>query len=112
MQHPQRLPTSANKLLVGCAAHLRWHGAASYRYEGARTCAPPLAALRARLRDIGTILTRRLALRGCFGFDFLWQGEDRVALVDINPRPPATLDFVGRCPVHGCGRYPLAAVGV
>ncbi len=79
--------------LVGCAAHLRWHGAASYRYEGARTCASPLAALRARLCDIGTILTRRLALRGCFGFDFLWQGEDRVVLVDINPRPPATLDL-------------------
>ena len=79
--------------LLGCAAHLRWHGAAGYRYEGARTCAPPVAALRARLRDIGTILTRRLALRGSFGFDFLWQGEDRVVLVDINPRPPATLEL-------------------
>ncbi len=77
----------------GCAEHLRWHGSASFRYEGARRLLNVPASLRAGLERIGAILTARLALRGCFGIDFLWREDARLTLLDINPRPTATLEL-------------------
>ena len=77
----------------GCAEHLRWHAASSYRYEGARRLLHVPAKLRASLELIGAVLTARLALRGCFGIDFLRREDDRPVLVDINPRPTASLEL-------------------
>lgn len=77
----------------GCAEHLRWHGGASFRYEGARRLLQVSARLRASLEQIGALLTARLALRGCFGIDFLYRDDDRPILLDINPRPTASLEL-------------------
>lgn len=77
----------------GCAAHLRWHAQPGFRYEGARLLPRVPAALRADIERIGAILTARLGLRGCFGFDFLWREGSAPVLLDINPRPTATLEL-------------------
>ena len=77
----------------GCAEHLRWHAGASFRYEGARRLLQVPAKLRASLEQIGALLTTRLALRGCFGIDFLCCEDHRPVLLDINPRPTASLEL-------------------
>ncbi|MGE0859387.1 MAG: ATP-grasp domain-containing protein [Gammaproteobacteria bacterium] len=79
--------------LVGIAAHLRWHARDGYRYEGARALARPSRALESATLRIGMALTARLGLRGLWGFDFLLDAAGEVTLVDINPRPPVTLEL-------------------
>lgn len=79
--------------LVGIAAHLRWHPRDGYRYEGARALARPPRALQSATLRIGMALTVRLGLRGLWGFDFLLDINGEVTLVDVNPRPPATLEL-------------------
>lgn len=77
----------------GCAEHLRWHTNPGFRYEGARRVVRVPVGLRHRLERIGAILTARLGLRGCFGIDFLLHHDSEPVLVDINPRPTATLEL-------------------
>ncbi len=77
----------------GCAEHLRWHARAGFRYEGARRLPQVSAQARAALERIGAVLTARLGLRGCFGIDFLASDERAPVLLDINPRPTATLEL-------------------
>ncbi len=77
----------------GCAEHLRWHTRAGYRYEGARRLPLVSAQTRAALERIGAVLTARLGLRGCFGIDFLASEGCAPVLLDINPRPTATLEL-------------------
>lgn len=77
----------------GCAEHLRWHTRAGYRYEGARRLPQVSAQAHAALERIGAVLTARLGLRGCFGIDFLAREGRAPVLLDINPRPTATLEL-------------------
>ncbi len=77
----------------GCAEHLRWHGRASFRYEGAWRLPAAPASLVRKLEHIGAVLAARLHLRGCFGIDFLWREQREPVLLDINPRPTATLEL-------------------
>jgi predicted ATP-grasp superfamily ATP-dependent carboligase len=77
----------------GCAEHLRWHTRAGFRYEGARRLSQVSAQARAALERIGAVLTARLGLRGCFGIDFLASEGRAPVLLDINPRPTATLEL-------------------
>lgn len=86
------LVDAARCRLVGLHAHLAWHrpAGAPWRYEGALTVTTPDLARQAR--DIGRRVAQVLPLRGLFGLDFL-QREEGLVLVDINPRPPATLEL-------------------
>ncbi len=81
--------------LCGISAHLQWRRvpARSFRYEGARTLIEAPESLLNRVQEMGAEVARKLALIGCFGIDFIQRADDRVALIDINPRPTATLDL-------------------
>ncbi|MBK6660395.1 MAG: ATP-grasp domain-containing protein [Proteobacteria bacterium] len=79
--------------LQGCAEHLRWHRQSRFRYEGARRLDEVPGELRRQLDHIGAVLAATLRLRGCFGIDFLWREGHAPLLVDINPRPTATLEL-------------------
>ena len=81
--------------LCGLAEHLRWHPNAgeTFRYEGARLVACAPSALAAAAVAIGADVADTVGIIGCFGIDFIVRGEDDIALVDINPRPTATLDL-------------------
>lgn len=76
--------------------HLRWHPAPahSYRYEGAVCVAAPDTELLAAGSEAGWTVAREFGLRGCFGLDFIQHPAGSLYLVDINPRPPATLDLL------------------
>ena len=81
--------------LCGLAEHLRWHPHAgeTFRYEGARLVVRARPALTAAAAALGGDVAETLGIIGCFGIDFIVRDEDDIVLVDINPRPTATLDL-------------------
>lgn len=83
-------------VLVGMARHLRWHpqAPAPWRYEGAVAIAP--GRLAHAVSALGRDIARTFALRGCFGVDFVRDAGGRCVVVDINPRPTATLELCAR----------------
>jgi predicted ATP-grasp superfamily ATP-dependent carboligase len=62
-----------------------------YRYGGAAGSLELEPDLEARLIDTSLALSRELGLVGLVSFDFLVEGGD-AALLEVNPRPGATLD--------------------
>ena len=64
-----------------------------FRYGGAAGHLTLSPDLEAELVSIALPLGRRLGLRGLVSFDFL-VGEDGPLVVDVNPRPGATLDVL------------------
>lgn len=86
---------AAGTVLCGLAEHLRWHpnGHQTFRYEGARSLASAPPSLSAAAATLGTDVAASLDIIGCFGIDFIVRGEADIVLVDVNPRPTATLDL-------------------
>ncbi len=88
--------TTAGCALLGLHRHLRWsHDArARFAYQGARSWDDAPAALATAVQDFGEAVARELGLRGLFGLDFVCRADGAAPLlVDINPRPPATLEL-------------------
>jgi predicted ATP-grasp superfamily ATP-dependent carboligase len=81
--------------LCGIARHLRWSADAAvpFRYEGAYALASLPRPLATAALALGTAVAREFGLLGCFGIDFIRRAEGVLALVDINPRPTATLEL-------------------
>jgi predicted ATP-grasp superfamily ATP-dependent carboligase len=72
----------------------RAFGVRGYRWCG--NLVPPRlppAALRDQARAICSRLAGAFGLRGLFGVDFVWDGE-RAWTVEVNPRPPASLEAI------------------
>lgn len=84
-----------------------------YRFGGSLRPAGLSAGLQRRIAEIGRSLARAAGLRGLGSVDFLVDG-DNVTLIEINPRPGATLDIFDDCDgrlfeahLEGCrGRLP------
>jgi predicted ATP-grasp superfamily ATP-dependent carboligase len=74
----------------------QWTSAAreglSYLYGGAVGRVPIAAPLDAWIRDRLDALVAETGLRGLNGLDFLLDGE-RWSVLELNPRPPATMDL-------------------
>src|SRR5918999_1973277 len=72
-------------------------GVRGYRWCGnvtpPRLPAGERAALLAQARTICSCLAGTFALRGAFGVDLIWDGE-RAWTVEVNPRPPASLEAI------------------
>lgn len=64
-----------------------------YRFGGAAVEATIDPELEARLLGIARDVSRELGLRGLVSFDFLVEAADAPALIEVNPRPGATLDL-------------------
>lgn len=86
---------ASGSCLCGISAHLQWRmdPVRSFRYEGARTLAEAPDSLLNRVQITGAEVARKLGIIGCFGMDFIQRADDDVSLIDINPRPTATLDL-------------------
>ncbi|MGH8596971.1 MAG: ATP-grasp domain-containing protein [Gammaproteobacteria bacterium] len=65
---------------------------APYRYGGACVVTHLPAQVTSRCLAYANTLTHLCGWRGLCGFDFIWDDE-RIAVVDLNPRPPATFDL-------------------
>ena len=81
--------------LCGVAEHVSWYpnAGASFRYEGAHMLARPPRTLMVAAETLGAYVVNALGVIGCFGIDFIWRGGGELVLVDINPRPTATLSL-------------------
>jgi uncharacterized protein len=75
----------------------RAFGVRGYRWCGnivpPRLPAGEREALLGQARAICSCLAGAFALRGLFGVDFVWDGE-RAWTVEVNPRPPASLEAI------------------
>nr|CAJ01587.1 conserved hypothetical protein [Methylocapsa acidiphila] len=84
-----------------------------FRFGGSLRPAECGPRLEARLAEIATAIARQCKLRGLNGIDFLVDG-DEIVLIEINPRPGATLDIfedregsLFQAHIDGClGRLP------
>jgi predicted ATP-grasp superfamily ATP-dependent carboligase len=84
-----------------------------FRYGGCLRPAELSSSLAERLDEVARTLTRACGLRGLNSIDLLVEGDD-ITLVEINPRPGATLDIFAddrgslfRAHVEAClGRLP------
>ena len=85
----------------------RAFGVRGYRWCGnlvpPRLPAAERDALLAQARAICSCLTGAFALRGLFGVDLVWDGG-RAWVVEVNPRPTASLETIEA--VHGVGTRP------
>jgi predicted ATP-grasp superfamily ATP-dependent carboligase len=90
----------------------RAFGVRGYRWCGnivpPRLPAGELHALLGQARAICSCLVGAFALRGLFGVDFIWDG-DRAWTVEINPRPPASLEAIRG--VNAFGAHVQACAG-
>jgi uncharacterized protein len=68
------------------------HGPFRYTYAGALGPVPVPRSVSRRLRDAVAALVGATGLVGCNSLDFLLDG-DRARVLEINPRPSATLDL-------------------
>ena len=84
----------------------RAFGVRGYRWCGnvvpPRLPAAERDALQGQAREICSFLARAFALRGLFGVDLVWDGE-RAWTVEVNPRPPASLEAIEAA--HGAGAF-------
>ncbi len=79
--------------VVGISEQLRMRrGPHPYAYAGAIGPVPLPAALRTRLRERVAAIVRATGLIGCNSIDFLLDRK-RALVLEINPRPSATMDL-------------------
>jgi predicted ATP-grasp superfamily ATP-dependent carboligase len=77
----------------------RAFGVRGYRWCG--NLVPPRVPVPLdQAQEICSRLARAFALRGLFGVDLVWDGE-RAWTVEVNPRPPASLELFGGVDVFG-----------
>lgn len=86
----------------------RYPAAGDFRFAGAITMPAPIATHREVMTGAAQRLTAALSLRGVNGLDFV-VGADGPLLLDVNPRPPASLELYERDLPHGGLRCHLAA---
>lgn len=103
--------------LVGVSRQLvgrRWCGARGFAWCGAVDV--PLAALAARVRvpleRLGDMLADEFGLVGLVGADAIVDAADAIHVVEINPRPTASMELVERATGESMVAAHLAACGV
>lgn len=84
----------ASRQLLGAA----WCHAAPYVYCG--SVGMPLASLHDRVRDellrLGRLLAESFDLVGAVGVDFVLGADDSITVIEVNPRPTASMELVER----------------
>ncbi len=64
-----------------------------YIYGGAVSSVEIREQFHSQLEDLADRLSRRFSLRGLCGIDFIIDRAGQIQILEINPRPPATLDL-------------------
>jgi predicted ATP-grasp superfamily ATP-dependent carboligase len=84
----------ASRQLLGAA----WCHAAPYAYCG--SVGMPLEGLHDRVRDellrLGRLLAESFGLVGTVGVDFILGADDSITVIEVNPRPTASMELVER----------------
>lgn len=81
--------------ICGLAEHLHWNpsDANLFRYEGAYRSTRFSLSLLKKAEALGAHVASAFGIVGCFGIDFITSCTEEIVLVDVNPRPTATLDL-------------------
>jgi hypothetical protein len=79
---------------------LRAFGVRGYRWCG-NLVPPRVPVPRDQVQEICSRLVAEFGLRGPYGVDFMWDGE-RAWVVEVNPRPPASLEVID--PARAAGK--------
>lgn len=85
---------AGHSVLVGVAQHLRYLGADCFQHQGLVALSDIDTRLLTQIRSLGERVCDELPLTGLFGLDFLLDSDGELCLVDINPRPPASIDVL------------------
>ena len=100
---------AASRQLIGC----RWCGGRAFGYCGSIDV--PLddlyEPLRARLESLGNSLTARCGLIGAFGIDFILGAGDNAHVIEVNPRPTASMELAERATGRPIAAAHLEACG-
>ncbi len=108
-RHGCRL-VAATRQLVGCD----WCGAKPFAYCGSIDV--PLAALAADVREaferLGTALATIDGLVGLIGVDAVVDAAGRVHVIEVNPRPTASMELAERATGRSIAALHLAACGL
>jgi len=90
---------------------LRWCHAGSFAFCGAVET-PPVAAVRRRLLRVGEILAGDFGLVGLVGVDLVDAGRGELHVVEVNPRPTASMELAERSRGRSLAATHLAACGL
>lgn len=100
---------AASRQLIGC----RWCGGRTFGYCGSVNV--PLddvyKPLRARLESLGNSLTTHCGLIGAFGIDFILSASDNAYVIEVNPRPTASMELAERATGRPIAAAHLEACG-
>lgn len=91
-----------------------WCRAARFAYTGSIWIRPAdvPATARAQFETLAAALARHAGLRGIVGVDAIIDREDRVTVIEINPRPTASAELVERATGESILGTHLAAFGL
>lgn len=99
----------ASRQILGAA----WCHAAPHAYCG--SVAMPPERLRDRLHDelqrLGRLLVDGFGLIGAVGVDFILGADESITVIEVNPRPTASMELVERATGESIGGSHLAACG-
>jgi len=111
------LLTARGSRLIGLTRQfigVRWCGAGPFAYSGSVTVAlPPAGSARARqLQQLGDQLAEAFGLRGLVGVDLVRDRQDRLHVLEVNPRPTASMELFERSSGRSLIAAHLAACGL
>jgi predicted ATP-grasp superfamily ATP-dependent carboligase len=99
----------ASRQLLGAA----WCHAAPHAYCG--SVGTPLERLHERVRNelerLGCLLTEPFGLVGAVGVDFILGADDSITVIEVNPRPTASMELVERATGESIAGAHFAACG-
>jgi predicted ATP-grasp superfamily ATP-dependent carboligase len=99
-----------SRQLVGAA----WCGARPFAWCGAVDVAPDTipAAVRGQVERLGAVLAEEFGLVGLVGADLVVDDAGDVHVIEVNPRPTASMELVERAGGESVARAHLAACGL
>lgn len=105
-----------NASLMGTSRQLlgaAWCHAVPHAYCG--SVAAPLESLHDRVRDelhrLGHLLADSFGLAGAVGVDFILGADDSITVIEVNPRPTASMELVERATGRSIAAAHFAACG-
>ena len=92
----------------------RWCGAGPFAYSGSVTVAKPRgrSPWAGQLQQLGDLLAGAFDLRGLVGVDLLRDRQNRLHVIEINPRPTASMELFERSSGRSLIAAHLAACGL
>lgn len=91
---------------------VRWCHAGAFAFAGAIEMPAPDAAVRRRLERLGDVLAGEFGLIGLVGVDLVADGHGTLHVVEVNPRPTASMELAERSRGRSLAVTHLTACGL